>query len=371
MASTSDIERERARAAAWVRRATSGPMPELDATAVASFDALPPRAVAEVVVRGLVAPWVVAALDRAGRGEVATSSGLRAVATMQAMSGLRLDVELKGLAAQFAEQRIQCVLLKGPSVAHRYYPQPELRPYGDLDILIRERDEHRTHDVLSARGYEFASGETRDPLHHDHAKFQSTFKRPDGAAVDLHQDHLQIGLRPVSLDEAWARAVPSPWGANVRLLEDHDQFVMLAVHIQRHGYDRLLWFKDLDLMVRRGGLDWHRVAEVARLEGCLSSVAYALSLLRDVLGTPLPPAAAELANRRGIVAGVVQALLWPRGAILSLQPRRQFRLRRAMQFAPESGVLRGGLPGMLSWGRRGAKARVILAALTGRRPRPS
>ena len=309
-------------------------------------------------------PWVVAALDGAGCREVADESGLREAALQRALLGLQLEHELRALLTTFDQQSIPSILLKGPAVAARYYPRSELRPYGDIDLLVREVDEERTHELLEDRGFVLTGGGHDDPLHHDHAKFQSIFQRADGCVVEVHRDHLQIGLRPLSLEEVWHRAQPAPAGLAARVLEDHDQFVLLAVHLQRHNFERLVWFKDLDLMVRRVALDWKRVESIARMEGCLSSVGYVLSLLSTVLGTPLPDGARRIVSKRGMFDRASQALLWPRSRVLSLEPHRQWRLRRAVQFAPETGVLRGGLPSLLTWGRRGEKARVLLAALT-------
>ncbi|MCD6555194.1 MAG: nucleotidyltransferase family protein [Anaerolineae bacterium] len=44
------------------------------------------------------------------------------------------------------------VIVKG-SLAAESYPGPLLRPYGDLDLLIRPQDAPRWLDALTARGY--------------------------------------------------------------------------------------------------------------------------------------------------------------------------------------------------------------------------
>lgn len=354
--------------AQWLRLASAGESPHLGRGLVAALDRLDHAQLRDIAIEQRMEPWIVAALDAAGCAAVADRSGLREAAMHRALRGLQLEHELRGLLARFDEESIPSILLKGPAVAARYYPRPELRPYGDIDLLVRDADEERTHELLEARGFELTGGGHDDPLHHDHAKFQSIFERQDGCVVEIHRDHLQIGLRPLSLDEVWHRAQPAPGDLAARVLDDHDQFVLLAVHLQRHNFERLVWFKDLDLMVRRVAFDWKRVESIARLEGCLSSVGYVLSLLTEVLGTPLPEGARAIVAQRGLLSRTSDALLWPRSRVIALEPHRQWRLRRAVQFAPETGVLRGGLPSLLTWGRRGAKARVLLAALTSRDP---
>ncbi len=356
----------RRRTAQWLRIASQGESPRLGRGLLAALDQLDVTELCELAVEHRMEPWLVGALDGAGCGAIADHSGLRAAALRRALLGLQLEHELRALLTTFDECSIPSILLKGPAVAARYYPRPELRPYGDIDLLVRDTDEERAHALLEARGFELTGGGHDDPLHHDHAKFQSIFERRDGCIVELHRDHLQIGLRPLSLDEVWHRAQPAPGGLAARVLDDHDQFVLLAVHLQRHNFERLVWFKDLDLMVRRVAFDWRRIESIARMEGCLSSVGYVLSLLTDVLGTPLPEGARAIVSKRGLLDRTTQSLLWPRSRVLSLEPHRRWRLRRAVQFAPETGVLRGGLPSLLTWGRRGAKARVLLAAIAHR-----
>lgn len=361
-----DDRRARKMAAALLRATARGARPHMSPVVAAAVDRVDSAVFADLVAAQGMAPWVVAALDDAGRAELATNSGLRQAAAVRALRGIQLEYELKAIVAAMAAHDAPCIVLKGPAVAQRYYPSPELRPYGDLDLLIRHEDEGAVHALLAARGYAQTGGEHKDPVHHDHAKFQSIFQRPDGCTVDVHLDHLQIGLRPLTLDEVWDRAVPSPWLGRDRVLDPHDQFVLLAVHLQRHGFERLLWFKDLDLMIRSAALDWGRVAETARLEGCLSAVGYALLLTAEMLGTPLPEGARDIVASRSALSKVSQALLWPRSRVLSLYERPKWHWRRAIQFAPETGILRGGLPSLLTWGRRGSKARVLLAAVTRR-----
>jgi len=166
------------------------------------------------------------------------------------------------------------------------------------------------------------------------------------------------------MDEIWESSTPVLLGGtSARALEEHDLFVQLCVHLQRHGFGRLIWFKDIDLIIRRGAVDWSTVEAKAAQQGCLDSVAYTLWLLERVLGTPLPAAAQLLVWRQPWLARRLDRMLWPPKSVVALAPQRQWRLRRLVQFAPETGVLRGGLPSLLTTGRRTDKLRVLGAAV--------
>ncbi|HXU23257.1 MAG TPA: nucleotidyltransferase family protein [Tepidiformaceae bacterium] len=325
-----------------------------------------------LAVEHKVAPWLSSVI--ASNRELAAAprfEAIRQAGTAQMMQSLGLFAELSQLVRLLNARDIQLVVLKGPVIAEEYYPDAALRPYGDLDLLIREGDLLAVSEMLVARGYREKNGDDHEEghrLHACHGIFQRIFIHPEsGAVVELHCDHLQIGLEPVSMDDIWSGSTEVRIGAGVaRALEPHDLFVQLCIHLQRHGFSRLIWFKDLDLMIRRGVLDWRTVEERARQQGCRDSVAYTLWLVERMLGTPLPAPAQILVRRQPWVSKTVDHVLWPPKNVLGLVPQRQWRLRRLVQFAPESGILRGGLPSLLTTGRRADKLRVMGAAVQGR-----
>jgi hypothetical protein len=141
-------------------------------------------------------------------------------------------------------------------------------------------------------------------------------------------------------------------------LAPEDELVQLCVHVHKHGFERLIWLKDLDLYVRRRGegLDWRLVAEVARREGVAGSVWYSLSLASDVLGTPQTEAA-RLAPP--LPVRLLYERVWPRAAVASLDGTMR---RRAVQFhVAES--WRGMLPTLVLMGRRRERMRLLIRSL--------
>jgi hypothetical protein len=142
------------------------------------------------------------------------------------------------------------------------------------------------------------------------------------------------------------------------MLAPCDQIVHLAVHAHKHGYRRLIWLKDLDLLVRSPRrIDWDLVVSTALREGVDGPVWYALSVTRELLHTPLPPGLlARLAP--ALLIRVIYRWIWPRRRLARLQGRSHWR---AVQFEP--GSLRGMLPSLLLLGRRGHRGRVVLNAV--------
>ncbi|MCC7363109.1 MAG: nucleotidyltransferase family protein [Dehalococcoidia bacterium] len=351
-----------------LRRSCQGLRPSLDlATASAIASLADTTELADLAERHRVAPWLAAAARTSPvlHDQELLRPILRA-AQRQSFATLPLMVELSTIVDHLNANDVPVVVLKGPGVAGAFYPDRGLRPFGDVDILVAESALPVVRELLEARGYTEQHEDGHEGrIHHCHGLFQRIFVHEgQGHIVEVHCDHLQIGLEPVSMDDIWERSEPMRFGrGEARVLELHDLIVHLAVHLHRHGYNRLIWFKDLDLIIRQRAVDWAIVRQRAEVQGCLASVAQALSLLQATLGTPLPPAATRLYRELPWLHRKIARATWSPDDIVALKPQRGLRLRRAVQFAPEDGIIRGGLPSLLFLGRRREKLRVLAAAV--------
>src|SRR5947209_14507654 len=67
-----------------------------------------------------------------------------------AMAADRVTLELFDA---FEAARVQALLLKGPSIAHWLYENPNDRTYGDTDLLVAPEHELEAEAVLAALGF--------------------------------------------------------------------------------------------------------------------------------------------------------------------------------------------------------------------------
>ena len=310
-----------------------------------------------------ISPWLLRTVARAGIAGLIDRdvlSTMRRQAFASAMLSLALTEALEGALLSFEDAGIPVIVLKGPVVAEQY-PGPELRPYRDLDLLV-PLDRHAEVAAACARlGYEVIDdhgGVSAKTTSGHLFPFETVFAhRESGVLLDVHYDPLQLGLRPRDGDGMWRRCEPWTFQRTAAKRPALDDLVLLlTVHLHRHGFGRLIWCKDLDLILRRDGarLDWEWLAASARAEGVESSLTSMLRLLQRVLDTPLPDAAAVLT--KGTYATLLYRLLWPDDQVLGLRP---MRWRRAVQFVPKDG-LRGALPSLVFMGRRGDKIKSLL-----------
>jgi hypothetical protein len=190
-----------------------------------------------------------------------------------------------------------------------------------------------------------------------HRQFTS---EDDRVLVELHTDPLQLGLQPTCEAARWRRAVAVPAMPGALMLSPEDQVIQLSTHVHKHGFERLIWLKDIDLLLRarRHCLDWGLVRAVARAEGVQGSVWYSLRLSQALLATPVPH---DVMNdlRPSVPLRMLYERVWSMSRIAELDG---FMRRRAVQsHAAES--WRGTLPSLVLMGRRADRARAAFQAV--------
>jgi hypothetical protein len=155
---------------------------------------------------------------------------------------------------------IEPILIKGWSVARRY-PQIGLRPFGDIDLLVRPQ-QHLQAEWIAG------SEELRD------------------CPTDIHPGAFEVADRSVEDLFARSRLVTCD-DEQVRVLSDEDQFALSAIHLLKHAAWRPLWLCDLALFLESmsAEFDWDLCLgpDARRANWILSAVG----LARDLLGASI------------------------------------------------------------------------------------
>jgi hypothetical protein len=165
---------------------------------------------------------------------------------------------------------VEAILGKGWAMA-RQYPDPGLRPYGDIDLYVR-------------------------PEHHPAAL--EALEDPQREGVDLHRGFAELDDRQP--DELLARSrVEILRGVEVRVFGAEDHIRLLALHMLRHGVLRPLWLCDVALALesRPPDFDWGAFNGGSRRRSAWVRSAFALAhaLLGARLdGVRMPEGAARL-----------------------------------------------------------------------------
>ena len=258
---------------------------------------------------------------------------------------LRLTGELFRVLELFKQNEIRALVVKGPVLAVEAYADPGMRSYGDLDLLVRQRDIQRATELLMASSYQTTV--SLDAIRAGKIPGQYLFcKRDANLLVELHNDlTLRYFPRPLPIEDFFARQicvsldeheVPAP------SLEDH--LLLICVHGAKHFWERLGWIADVAGMVsQQASIDWKRARTSAKAVEANCLLDTGLRLAMDVLRAELPePIAAGVRGDAAAARLAGQALRWLPAAGYAppgLFERAAFRLRMRGNFLAAPGYL--------------------------------
>ena len=288
---------------------------------------------------------------------------LRSVALSDVGWAVHLRSALREMLTVFQDVGVRVIVLKGAALACLLYEDPNVRTSRDIDLLCTEEDYGKVRDALVSLGYSTDAGPTLPPRHTCQESYpDSHFLHADRLVhVELHLDSIKVGVKPRHSDSTWNRASQIKIeNAPALALGPEDQVLTLSVHLHRHGFNRLIWFKDIDLLVRRyrHQLDWKIILGQAKAEGVVSSLWYTFHLLGKMFDTPVPEHVMNELRLNPVIRWSL-ARIWPESRVLNLRSRTK---RRAVQFSI-SESWRGIVPSLLLMGRKRDKMGILMRRL--------
>lgn len=223
------------------------------------------------------------------------------------------------------------VVLKGAALAHLVYPRPDLRPMGDLDILVAPDQAPGAQDVLRGLGFDApAAHEDRAHRFHHHLPIATRQRHGIVVNVEIHRDALSgTELLRMRLD---GRRGPTREltvnGRRLRAFGHEDMLTHLCAHALGPGDPiRLIKIADLVGYAARyaGEVDWDamrrrhpRVVNALTLMHYVTPLPRSLAWLRPADDVPVPADAGrgivlpgELMARGGSRGRTVRGLLAP------------------------------------------------------------
>ncbi|MDG0814414.1 nucleotidyltransferase domain-containing protein [Cohnella rhizosphaerae] len=237
---------------------------------------------------------------------------------------LSLAAEMSRISACLASGGIRAIVLKGPLLAQDLYGDLSRRTSKDLDVLVPAEKLDEVRSLLAELGYECEREQLPNVLNgwkwrHHHVSF-------------LHPSHsLQIEIhwrlapgpgREPDFDELWSRRREHSFGsAPVAYLGPEDQFLYLVHHGARHGWFRMRWLCDIDVLARRE-LDWSSCAQRSAAYGMEHLVGQALILASRLLHTPVPRELERFTRLKRAGARISQVLLFIRDSLENAPPDR-------------------------------------------------
>ncbi len=197
---------------------------------------------------------------------------------------LTQQAALTGIDSLFDGEGIAYVVMKGAQVRERVYPDPSLRPSGDIDILVAAGDRQRASRLLIGAGYK---------AHVDLATIshEATFSLPP-VDIDLHWDILRPGRTRLDMTAGFLarrQRINGFWG-----LSDSDILFLMLTHPAFAKYvcspnmglgrvaDFLLW-------LQRSAIDWPSVLNLLDRAGLKTAAWTVLSWFRMLASRQMQP----------------------------------------------------------------------------------
>jgi hypothetical protein len=198
---------------------------------------------------------------------------------------LFLAKELLKLLQLFEAGKISAIPYKGPTLAACVYGNLALREFGDLDILVHERNYERAQHLLIDQRYQLTKQfDCESTLVHDSGTF----------AVDLHKGmtarEFPCPLNFEYLSGRLQRIVLA--GTEVSNLSPEDTLLMLAIQITKDAGSRYLQLAKIcdiaELLRACPRLDLVQALKRAKRLGGKRMLLFSLRLTNNLLGTVLP-----------------------------------------------------------------------------------
>jgi hypothetical protein len=217
-----------------------------------------------------------------------------------------LSGELRRLLKLFAAHSIEAIPYKGPALAAQAYGNIALRHFGDLDILVRQRDVLRVMELLIAEGYTL-----HPPLNGVQQalmlRTQCNLPFTRDARRLIVEIHWRVSARlfssPLDEESLWENSGHDSFeGMTIKTLAPEDLLLSLCVHGAKHLWERLSWIADIaQLLEVYTDLNWPRLLERARRSGTERMLLLGLYVARDLLDAELP---AQVESQFEIDAGI-------------------------------------------------------------------
>lgn len=171
-------------------------------------------------------------------------------------ANLNRCVDFETLSASFTEHGIAHMPVKGYYL-RKLYPTPELRTFGDIDLLIHPEDRQKVHELMLSLGY---------TVKQDWEPTYSYIK--DAEYYEIHTNLMDGNLDgrtdlQAYFDAAWAHAEPDD-GLRFRP-EDDFHFIYTVCHMAKHLYGGgagLRMYLDVALYIKHkdDSLHWQAIA---------------------------------------------------------------------------------------------------------------
>jgi hypothetical protein len=188
------------------------------------------------------------------------------------------------------------ILLKGASAMIRLYPEPGLRTFCDLDILIPVDKADQFKRAMIDGGYKPLSARN-SPEDEELLKFDAhldPLSKEEGIMIEAHINILGVkGDYSVVNPDAWqGKEETNTDGTNIENLNAEHFIIHTLLHYSRHlseeGFAEIKWLVDLLYAIKAYKIDWLKVMDISQRWGVEKDVLPIMATLNHYFQTRIP-----------------------------------------------------------------------------------
>jgi hypothetical protein len=202
--------------------------------------------------------------------------------------------ELRRIMHLLRENHIEALAFKGPTLAQMAYGDITLRQFGDLDILVDEKQLYHAAQLIVEQNYEpmdsikFLKNEAK--LHVE--KNYEFYSRKNGIKVEIHWRLINSSFlkKFKNYDVFTASEEIKINKISIPTLDTKILLLYLCNHGASHMWERLEWISDIDRLINseEASWNWNEIMELASTLQSKTTLLLGLGLSRELFNTNLP-----------------------------------------------------------------------------------
>jgi len=187
---------------------------------------------------------------------------------------------------------IKALAFKGVVLSHLAYDDISLRQFGDLDILIHEKDKKKMLKCLLSHGYTPEIILTKSSQKYFLSSVNVLgFYSPDGSTlIEVHwallSKNYAIKWKEKSVWENTQSTAIHQY--KISTMNTEITLIYLCIHGVKHLFERLIWLNDIAYWIQsHHNIDWEKLMQIAKDLGVLRMLLFSFSLCHKYLELPL------------------------------------------------------------------------------------